>query len=168
MAKRHGFTLIEVLIVLAILLVLAGIAYPMVADIGDLARPATMAGTVRQVREKIIYHTALGDCPISAEGYPASVQPSWFPAGRMPTDVWTEQPLWVQVVHGAKDAIRPNNETFVIKPDGKPAGHTAWYNAANGSFCAKVPKVGTEDEQRQLFRRVNGLRYADVGGGDDS
>ncbi|MHC4766781.1 MAG: type II secretion system protein, partial [Planctomycetota bacterium] len=49
MTKRHGFTLIEVLIAMAIVLVLAGIVYPVVADIGDLARPATMAVTVRQV-----------------------------------------------------------------------------------------------------------------------
>jgi prepilin-type N-terminal cleavage/methylation domain-containing protein len=158
MTKRHGFTLIEVLIVMAILLVLAGIVYPLMADVGDLARPATMAATVRQVREKIIYHTGLGDVPMSAEGYPNSVEPAWFTNGRMPVDAWTEAPLSVQVVHGSKDATCPNIESFVIRPDGRPAGHTAWYNAANGSFCVKVPRVGTEDERLALFRRINGPR----------
>ncbi len=162
MTKRRGFTLMEVLIVMAILLVLAGIVYPLMADVNDLARPATMAATVRQVREKIIYHTGLGDVPMSAEGYPNSIEPAWFTNGRMPVDAWTQEPLSVQVVHGSKDATCPELASFVITPDGRPAGHTAWYNAANGSFCVKVPRLGTKDEQLERFSRINGSRA--VGG----
>jgi prepilin-type N-terminal cleavage/methylation domain-containing protein len=160
MRKRHGFTLIEVLIAMAIVLVISGIVYPLVADVGDLARPASMASTVRQVREKVIYHTVFGDTPMSPEGYPNSVEPTWFTNGEMPRDVWTDEPLKVQVVHGPKDATSPTNESFVVTPDGRPAGHTAWYNAANGSFCVLVPKQGTEDERAELFDRVNGYRPA--------
>jgi prepilin-type N-terminal cleavage/methylation domain-containing protein len=160
MTKRHGFTLMEVLIVMAILLVLAAVVYPLVADVNDLARPATMAATVRQVREKIIYHTGLGDGPMSAEGYPNRVDPAWFTNGKMPVDAWTGWPLSVQVVHGGKDATGPNSESFVVTPNGRPAGHTAWYNAANGSFCVKVPRVGTEEERRALFAQINGPRAA--------
>jgi prepilin-type N-terminal cleavage/methylation domain-containing protein len=168
MRKRRGFTLIEFLIAMAIVLVISGIVYPLVAGVGDLAGPASMASTVRQVREKIIYHTVFGDTPMSPEGYPNSVEPRWFVTGEMPHDVWTDQPLWVQVVHGPKNATCPNNESFVVKPDGRPAGHTAWYNAANGSFCVKVPKKGTEDERLELFDRINGYRPAgSQGGGDD-
>ncbi len=168
MRKRHGFTLIEVFIAMAIIMVLSGIVYPLVADVGDLARPASMASTVRQVREKIIYHTIFGDTPLSSEGYPNRVEPAWFATGEMPRDVWTDQPIKVQVVHGPKDATSPNNESFVIKPDGRPAGHTAWYNAANGSFCVKVPTLGTRDERLVLFDRVNGYGpTAGSQGGDD-
>jgi prepilin-type N-terminal cleavage/methylation domain-containing protein len=155
--KRSAFTLIEVLIAMAILLVLTGIVYPLVADVNDLARPAIMGTTVRQVREKIIYHTATGDFPMSPEGYPNSVEPAMFASGVMPADVWTEHPLTVQVVHGPKTAECPSNKSFVIRPDGAPAGHTAWYNAANGSFCVKVPKRGTPEEIAELFGRINGL-----------
>ena len=167
MRKRHGFTLIEVFIAMAIIMVLAGIVYPLMADVGDLASSASMASTVRQVREKIIYHTMFGDTPLSSAGYPNTIEPAWFATGEMPRDVWTDQPLNVQVVHGGKDATCPSNESFVIKPDGRPAGHTAWYNAANGSFCVKVPKLGTEDERLALFNRVNGYRPAGSQGGDD-
>lgn len=156
MTKRRGFTLIEVLIAMAIILVLAGIVYPLMADVGDLARPATMAVTVRQVRSKIIHHTGHGDAELSSEGYPNRIEPTWFANG-MPVDAWTNQPLNVQIVHGNKNATCPNNESFVIKPDGRPAGHTAWYNAANGAFCVKVPRVGTKDERLELFSRVNGV-----------
>ncbi|MHC5008164.1 MAG: type II secretion system protein [Planctomycetota bacterium] len=168
MRKRHGFTLIEVFIALAIIVVLSGVVYPLMADVGDLARPASMASTVRQVREKVIYHTVFGDTPMSPEGYPNTIEPAWFATGEMPHDAWTDQPLNVQVVHGPKDATSPNNESFVIKPDGRPAGHTAWYNAANGSFCMMVPRLGTADERQELFHRVNGHRPAgNQGGGDD-
>ncbi|MHC4081143.1 MAG: type II secretion system protein [Planctomycetota bacterium] len=167
MRKHRGFTLIEVLIAMAILMVITGMVYPLVADVGDLAGPASMASTVRQVREKIIYHTAFGDTPMSPEGYPNRVETAWFATGQMPHDVWTDQPLNVQVVHGPKDAASPSNVSFVVKPDGRPAGHTAWYNAANGSFCVKVPKVGTTDERLEMFDRVNGHRPAADDGDDD-
>jgi prepilin-type N-terminal cleavage/methylation domain-containing protein len=168
MRKRRGFTLIEVFIAMAIIMVLSGIVYPLMADVGDLASSASMASTVRQVREKVIYHTVFGDTPMSPEGYPNSVEPAWFATGKMPRDVWTDQPLNVQVVHGPKNATCPSNGSFVIKPDGRPAGHTAWYNAANGSFCVKVPKLGTRDERLELFNRVNGSRPSgSQGGGDD-
>ena len=157
MSSRRGFTLIEVLIVVAILLVLAGIVHPLVDRVGDQARPAVMATTVRQVRDQIRYHAGLGDGPMSAEGFPNSIEPAWFTAGMMPEDVWTRRPLSIQVVHGSKDATVPPKVTFVIKPDGRPAGHTAWYNAANGSFCIRVPKLGTPPEQQALFAEVNGL-----------
>lgn len=167
MPRRHGFTLIEVLIAMAITVVLTGLVYPLVADVGDLAGPASMAATVRQVREKVIYHTVLGDGPMSAEGYPNGIEPSWFNTGVLPADVWTGEPLKVQVVHGSKDATYPTGHvSFVIKPDGRPGGHTAWYNASNGSFCALVPKEGTKDEQMELFRRINGCRADGNGGGD--
>ena len=157
MSSRRGLTLIEVLIVMAIIMVLAGIVHPLAHRVSDQARPAIMASTVKQVREQITYHTGLGDVPMSAEGFPNSIEPAWFTAGLMPQDVWTRQPLGVQVVHGSKSATAPAQVTFVIRPDGRPAGHTAWYNAANGAFCARVPKRGTPPEQQALFAEINGL-----------
>ena len=45
---------------------------------------------------------------------------------------------------------------FNVSPNGQATGHTAWYNAANGSFCVKVPNHGSEDDIQELFHRVNG------------
>jgi prepilin-type N-terminal cleavage/methylation domain-containing protein len=161
MARRTGFTLIEVLIAMAIVLVMAGVVYPVFADFNDSARDAIMATTVRQIRERVIYHTAVADCPMSAEGYPDEVEAIWFPGGRMPVDVWTSRPLNVQTVHGGKDATQPNNLAFIIKKDGTAAGHTAWYNASNGSFCVMVPRLETDEEIQTLFEQINGVK---VGG----
>lgn len=156
MANRPGLTLVEVLIVITIILILAGMVQPILRLFATQTQPAIMAATVRQVRQQIAYHAGRGDVPLSQEGFPNHIDPAWFAAGRMPEDVWTGQPLGVQTVHGSKDATAPASVTFVIKPDGRPAGHTAWYNAANGSFCVKVPKRGTPQERQELFELVNG------------
>ena len=157
MRRRAGFTLIEVLIVMAILVVLAGITYPMFAGIGESIHQTAVHATVRQVRDLVEYHGALRDVSLSWEGYPDTIDPRWFNGGVLPRDPWTMQPMKIQVVHGPKEATVPNKKTFNIRPDGLPAGHTAWYNAANGSFCAKVPNEGSEEEILELFRLANGL-----------
>ena len=171
MRKPSGFTLVELLIVMALLAVLAGIVYPVVADVGEFSRAGAMATTVNTVREKIVYHAAVGDVPLSMEGYPNDISPGWFAGGQMPRHAWTERPLKIQVVHGPKSARYPNKKWYTVKPDGDAAGPSAWYNAATGAFCVLVPKIGTEDERIELFNRVNN---ADVeagggggGGGDD-
>ncbi|MHC4414052.1 MAG: type II secretion system protein [Planctomycetota bacterium] len=157
MRKRSAFTLIEVLIVMSILVVLAGVVYPIIADTAAMGGPTTMANTVRQVREQITYHAAVGDVPLSAEGHPNTIDPAWFAGGRLPEDAWTYRPLNIQVVHGAKDQVHPNNKSYQLRPDGQAAGHTAWYNASNGAFCARVPRIGTPDEILATYNYVNNV-----------
>jgi len=156
MCSRRGFTLIELLIVIAILAILAAIVYPLIVDATGDVESVTMAATVRTVRQTIEVHGFSGDTPLSVEGYPNQVDPDWFPRRALPRDVWTHRPLFIQVVHRPKQVTEPNHKTFNLRTDGLPAGHTAWYNAANGSFCAKVPKRGSEDDILEMFRRING------------
>ncbi len=61
----------------------------------------------------------------------------------------------VQVVHGPKTATEPPQMSFHQKADGSSAGHDAWYNASNGSFCALVPASGSDAEIRGLFDLIN-------------
>ena len=167
MRKPSGFTLVEVFIVVALLAVLAGIVYPVFADVGEFSRAGAMATTVNTVREKILYHAALGDVPLSMEGYPNDISPGWFAGGQMPRHSWTDRPLKIQVVHGPKSAPYPNKKWYTVKPNGDAAGHSAWYNASNGSFCALVPKTGTEDERIDLFNRINDADVEAAAAGDD-
>ncbi len=164
MQNRAGFTLIEILIAVAILAILAGLVIPTITGLGEAARHTSMATTARQIRRQIEFHAAVRDVPISPEGYPDDIDPEWFSANRLPLDVWTLGELKVQVVHGPKEANAPNHKTFLVK-NGKATGHTAWYNAANGSFCVLVPKRGTDQEILETFLAVNGLTGADLGGG---
>ena len=70
MRKRSAFTIIEILIVSAILVVIAGIAFPLLAEIPRNVQTVTMTGVVRLIRQKILYHAAVGDVPLSMEGTP--------------------------------------------------------------------------------------------------
>ncbi len=157
MRNRRGFTLIEILIALAILLVLLAMVYSQLGGMTGVAKTQTMAATVRLVRQQIAFHAAIRDVPLSQEGYPNDIYPEWFAAHRLPPDVWTLGELKVQVVHGPKQARVPNNKTF-----NSSNSHTAWYNAANGSFCVLVPKRGTKDEILEMFLAANGLTEADL------
>lgn len=157
MRHRSAFTLIDTLITMAIISVLAGIVYPLMADVSDLGISTDMTTAVNQIRRQINYHAAIGDELMSKEGYPNMVHPSWFATGRLPNDCWTHRPLFIQTVHGPEDARTPNKMSFNIRPDGEAAGHTAWYNAANGSFCVFVPKKGSNQEIEALFNLVNNL-----------
>lgn len=155
MRNRAGFTLIEILIVMSIMLVLSGIVYPKFIELKIDAEGRTMAVTVRQVRAQIQLHASIADGPLSAEGFPNKIDPAWFPGERLPRDLWTFREFKVQVVAGPKDATAPNNKTFNLKADGTAAGHTAWYNKANGSFCVKVPNLGSEDHIQEVFLLAN-------------
>ncbi len=157
MRSRRGFTLIEVLIVMSMLLIMAALVYPVYMNVTIDAERAVVRVTVRIVRDKIHLHESIGDVALSPFGYPADVESDWFPGRRLPTDPWTSSELKIQVVEGPKSATEPNHKTFNINPNGKPTGHTAWYNKANGSFCVKVPDRGSEQEILALFRSINDL-----------
>ena len=168
MRNRAGFTLIEILIAVAILAILVGLVIPTITGLGETARNASMATTARQIRRQIEFHAAVRDVPPSQEGYPDDIDPEWFAGYRLPPDVWTLGELKVQVVHGPKQANVPNHKTFQVRKDGGATGHTAWYNAANGSFCVLVPKRGTDQEILDTFLAVNGLSGDDDSDDDDS
>lgn len=156
MRKRSAFTIIEILIVSAILLVLAGIVYPLVAELPRNVQTVTMTGVVRLIRQKILYHAAVADVPLSREGYPNTIDPAWFGNGLLPQNVWTKRPLKIQTVHGSKDRMVPNHKTFKLPRSNGVGQHTAWYNAATGAFVALVPKIGSEADMRGMFNLVNG------------
>ena len=161
MVRRRGFTLIEVLCVVTILMILAGIVAMQAVGVGEDARAATLAASVRQVREKIEYYGA-----ISPNGYPASVDPLWFTNGRLPDHPWTGRSIVIEVVADAWVTITPDDPSY------EDGGSNAWYNATNGAFCALVPTIGSADETAALFNYVNGFVShdedpGDGGGGDD-
>ena len=165
MRNRAGFTLIEVLIVMSIMLVLSAVIYPKVMDLKVDTEGRTMAVSARQVREQIRLHTSLADCQFSFEGFPKEIDPTWFPGRRLPRDLWTFREFKVQVVAGPKDATEPNHKTFNLKPDGTASGHTAWYNKSNGAFCIKVPDRGSEDRINEMFQLANRNAGSSVGRG---
>lgn len=154
---RRGFTLIELFIAMAAMVVMSALVYPKVVELDQTTRPVAMRSSVDNVRNRIEYHRHMRDVDLSSDGYPQEIDPHWFVGGRLPTDVWTRRPLDIQVVSGSKTATVPSSKSFNVKKDGTASGHTAWYNKSNGSFCVMVPKRGTDEEVEALFDAANGL-----------
>ena len=67
--KRSGFTLIELVVVIAILGILAGIAIPRVMDMTARARGAEIVANLRTIDSAIaLYITKTGKVPAIATG----------------------------------------------------------------------------------------------------
>lgn len=67
-AQPHGFTLVEILIVVTILGILAAIVIPQFASAADESRQSSMEQTVHRIRQQIEIYAAQhgGDYPTSA------------------------------------------------------------------------------------------------------
>src|SRR5438270_13985211 len=96
--KRQGFTLIEVLVVVAILAILAAIVVPRVMDRPDEAKRVAAKADVNGIVQSLkMYRLDNGFYPSTDQGLVALVQrptsnpqpPSWKPyLDRLPKDPW--------------------------------------------------------------------------------
>ena len=152
MRTRRGFSLIEIMMTMAIVMVVSGLVYPQLSDLVNVAPTTTMSFAVRQIRQQIAFHREVGDCPMSLEGNPTDVDGRWFPRGQLPIDPWTQKPLKVQVVQANHPEPNPSQMSFQLGSN----AHTAWYNSRTGTFFVKVPKRGTNEEIEALFWQING------------
>lgn len=100
MKRTRGFTLIEVLVVVAILAILAAIVVPQIMDRPDEARRTTAKVNVAAIVQALkIYRLDNGFYPSTEQGLAALVQkptgnpvpPNWKPGGYLvplPKDPW--------------------------------------------------------------------------------
>ncbi len=149
---RRAFTLIELLIVVAILGILAAIVIPKFQESDDLSRTRVMAAGVRHIRELVAYHHAKRDTALAASGYPAGLDTDWFRNSTLPLHTWTNQPLVVSVVAGGANNIYPAVKTFDLTT---PGANNAWYNTDNGAFCVLVPPQENDAATLQVFNDAN-------------
>ncbi len=152
---RLGMTLIELMIVVAMLSILAAILVPMFGTTSDMARTEAMASNAAQVRSLVIHHAGMRDVALSAQGYPQIVAGAWFKMGQLPEHSWTGAPLIVEHAVAATNIIFPATKTF--DPDAAGA-FNAWYNPANGRFWVRVPAKSSPAATLQLFKDVNKCR----------
>lgn len=101
-ALRRGFTLLEILVVLAIIGLLAGLAITNVDKIFGGAQMSTVSIFVKESMKTSLtsYRIHLGDYPSTSEGLqalitrPASKADKWFgpyiEGGKIPNDPWGE------------------------------------------------------------------------------
>lgn len=140
------------MIVIAILGILAAVVVPMMGSTNDMARVEAMASNVNHVRTLVLAHAGSGDVPLSLGGYPTTIDPAWFRGGKLPTHAWTDHPIVVEVVNAAATIVYPAVKAFDPSVRG---AFTAWYNASNGKFCARVPAKPTDAETLEIFNQSN-------------
>ena len=93
-----GMTLVELMIVVAMLAILAAILVPMFGTTSDMARTEAMASNAAQVKSMIIHHAGVRDVALSAQGYPTAIDGAWFKMGHLPEHSWSGSPIAVEVV----------------------------------------------------------------------
>ena len=148
----RGMTLVELMIVVAMLAILAAIVVPMFGTTSDMARTEAMASNAAQIKSMVIHHAGVKDVALSPQGYPTTVDGSWFKMGHLPEHSWTGSPLLVEVVTAANDVVYPATKTFDVKV---PGATNAWYNTANGHFVVRIPSQSSAGATLQLFNNVN-------------
>lgn len=152
MHVRRAFTLVELLIIFAILAIMAAIVVPRYTNATDVSRTATMASNVRLVRGFIAMHAIQANYELSEEGFPTQIHADWFPQNQLPEHAWTGLPMIVNAVDGNVDAVFPGSKIY----DTSVAGAAnAWYNTSNGAFCVRVPPQATDAATVEMFNRAN-------------
>lgn len=146
-------TLIELMIVFALIAILAAVVIPKFNDSAGAGLAQGTRANCRIIQELIEIHHARADVPLSAGGYPLTIDTGWFQLGELPTHMWTGQPMRVQVVNGAANAWYPATKTFDASD---LAADNAWYNTTNGSFCVLVGAGGSAADTIETFNEVNG------------
>jgi general secretion pathway protein G len=139
--RKHvsrGFTLIEVLIVVVILGILAGLIVPRIMDAPDKARVAAAKNDVQAIMSALkMYRLDNGAYPSAGQGLEALVKkpetgdvpPNYKPGGyleHLPKDPWMHDYQYLNPgVHGEVDV-------FSYGADGQPGGDG--YNADIGTW----------------------------------
>jgi prepilin-type N-terminal cleavage/methylation domain-containing protein len=142
--SRNGFTLVELVIVVAILGILAAIVVPRFAAGRQEATEAALATNVRNVRIQITKYMAdHGD-------YPRTIEPDWFAGGKLPEH--PDNSFGVPTLQVQKDPGRLHPGQKVLKPG---LGGAYWYNPLEGTFAARVADQGSQAETLASYNRVN-------------
>ena len=152
-------SLIELMIVVSVLAILAAIVVPMFGSTSDVARTEAMASNAIQIKRLIIQHAGARDVPLSAQGYPQSIDGAWFNMGHLPDHSWSNGPIIIEVVNAAADQIYPAVKTF---DPGVVGDKSAWYNITNGRFIVRVPTQSSAPSTLHLFNSVNKIDAASL------
>ncbi len=136
--RQAGFTLIEVLVVVAILAILAGLIVPKIMDRPDQARVVAAKNDIRAIMSALnLYRLDSGVYPTTEQGLAALVRRpetgegprNWKQGGyleRLPKDPWKNDYQFLN------PGVQGEVDVFSFGADGKPGGEG--YNADIGTW----------------------------------
>lgn len=143
--RNHGFTLVEILIVVVILGILASIVIPQFSDATSKSKSVATASITRTIQSKIFENYATqGD-------FPGTLDPSWFVEGTLPHNPLAPEqtsPIVIYDASAAQNATHPASK--LVSTSG-----AFWYNPNNGAFRALVPAQSSEAQTLQLYNDAN-------------
>ncbi|MCK8816853.1 type II secretion system GspH family protein [Natroniella sulfidigena] len=106
---EEGFTLVELMLVIVVLGVLAGVAVPRLTGVGDQAERSALEANARTVQNSIdMYHTMTGNWPGEEENKPTF--------GDLDDDMGIEMPSGLNFVYGNAD---DEDYVFTIEEGGE-------------------------------------------------
>ncbi len=146
---KPGFTLVEILIVVVILGIIAGIIVPSFSDVTTVSRESNLKENLSKIRAQIqVYRAQHGDWPDGAsftdqmlkytnfQGQVADQRSAEFHYGP-----YLEQ-MPVNPVSG-DNAVRSSNDPAQYYPPGDADGGW-WYNETTGRFYADLTGIHTD------------------------
>ncbi len=155
MTKRthhHGFTLVEILIVVVILGILASIVIPHFSEATSGSKSVATASITRTVQSKIFEDFA------TQSEFPSVIEPSWFVEGTLPHNPLAPDQTSPMVIY---DTSASNSVTHPASKLVSTSG-AFWYNPNNGAFRALVPAQNTEAQTLKLYNDANSAQVSSL------
>ncbi|TVQ51647.1 MAG: prepilin-type N-terminal cleavage/methylation domain-containing protein [Phycisphaerales bacterium] len=162
---RFAFTLIELITVIVVLAILAGVALPRYFDYSERARVSVAQNS----------RSALATAIVNAKLYDAAVNGT---EGRWPSDLeeilqtqegnellnpyHTDQMPIYDIDQGGPDKWHMRYKT-IGSALSRGSWGSIWYNPDNGQVRFRIPEQETAQETIDLFNKVNGTSVTSLG-----
>jgi hypothetical protein len=141
---------IDSLIALMMVLILGGIILHHRQQEQLLSDYRTAHYELSQIREMVIYHTALDRDTLNEWGYPGAIDPAWFLQGLPFNRLVTGIHPWIDLAPPGDMNDQPPDP--VVKRSDQ-AGY--WYNPNRGIVRARVDEQFTEEATLALYNQIN-------------
>lgn len=129
-ANKQGFTLIEIMVVVVILGILAGLIVPRIMDRPEEARRTKAAIQIQSIEQALkLYKLDNGEYPTTEQGLQALVEPpsvgrlarkwrneGYLDKGRVPKDPWDNDFVYIS------PGLHSDFDLMSYGPDGEPGG----------------------------------------------
>lgn len=149
MKSRSGFTLVELVVVVLVLGILAGVATGRFLDASEEARKNTLRTAVDSMVSAVEIRSAY-------KGRIATISPGWFSGNKYPEHPYNSYGVPPMQIANLPGVAHP---VSAVLSDAALGAY--WYNRANGTVRARVPWQGSRDATVELYSYVN-----NVAGGD--
>lgn len=162
---RGGFTLVELLAVIVVLAVLAGVAAPRYFDLRDRAQRSAAAGARAALQEAVL-GWRLNTAATGAAAWPPNL--TVVLAGREGERLLNpyrlpSQPVFLLDPDRNAGKWHPIHKTIEVRAaQGSGLSGSIWYNASNGAVRFTVPTQASAADTLALYNDVNRTRAASL------